>query len=191
MTRTPLWLAAGAACAAALPFAVVRPRPVVPPPHAVFEPSPETTAVAARSLAKLYLAEEVARGRLTVPEAAAVFGWLNRQPPAIAAADIRQRFATLSAGADEVEVLCTQVTAFIVGTIRLTEPAREPDLVRMARDQLEAARGPDGRTVLPVVSEADCEVLFRRAAISATHWQGEVSRSELDGIGDGLILVGR
>jgi hypothetical protein len=55
---------------------------------------------------------------------------------------------------------------------------------------VDAARGLDGRPVLPAVSEADCEELLRRATI-ATAEQQRGDAADLDWIGEGLALVGR
>jgi hypothetical protein len=191
MTRMPVWLAAGVACAATFPFVATRPRPAeAPAAGQVVDRAPEAVAVAARSLAKAYLAEEVIRGRRTVPEAAAVFGWLNRQPPAIDAADIRHRFPRLSAGADEAEVLCAQVTGFIVGTLRCANPARESELVRTGQEQMDAVRDPTGRLILPAVREADCRELVRRA-MAASMRRETGGAADFEWIGEGLVLIER
>src|SRR5262245_32219317 len=158
MIRLPLWLAAGAACVSALPFAV-RPRPPLPAEPPV-EYAPETNAVTARTRVKLHLTDQVMRGWYTVPEAAAVFAWLNRQPPAAGIDDVRRRLFGVPDDADEAEVLCAQVTSYVVGTARLTNPDRIPDLLRTAREQVDAARGLDGRVSLPAVNDAECAELL-------------------------------
>jgi hypothetical protein len=185
MTRTPLWLAAGAACAVALALALPRPRPETPVPDTFAEQSAECRAVAARAMAKLFLAGEVSRGRLTVPQAAAVFGWLNRQPPVA---------KSLPGGPlpeeDEADVLCRQVQTVRATAVRADDPAREGELVRRESAEVAAARGPDGRITLPPVCEGDCRELLRRAAL-ADEVIGRTGWSDVAWLGDGLGPVVR
>jgi hypothetical protein len=71
------------ACLAVMAAVVLRPPAADPASRAeVVRPSVEP-----RIVAKMVVAREVRAGRLSPAEAAAVFHWLNRQPPALGAVD--------------------------------------------------------------------------------------------------------
>ena len=191
MTRMPVWLAAGAACAAAYILAVPGPRPTTPPAAAADRPA-GSEGVLARSLAKHFVATEVTRGRLTVPEAAAVFGWLNRRPPPADPAEVIGRQSGLSDAARrcEAEVLCAQVMAYRAAAARHPNPAREADLVWLGQAQVRMSRGPDGRPRLPAVNEAECEKLIARAT-ALSRRRHQAGPDDMDALGEGLRLVVR
>ena len=190
MSRVPVWLAAAAACAATLTFAFPGPRPTTRP--AAADRPADSEAVLARSLAKHCVATEVTRGRLTVPEAAAVFGWLNRRPPPADPAEVIGRQFSLSDAARrcEAEVLCAQVMAYRAAAVRHPNPAREADLVWLGQAQVRMCRGPDGRPRLPAVNETDCENLLDRATV-LTRRRHQAGANDMDALGEGLRLVFR
>ena len=87
MTLRPLLPAAVALSALALTTAVYRlaPHPELPPPP-LPEPGREPAesaieALIVRSVARQLVARDVIAGRTTVPEAAALYRWLDAQPP--------------------------------------------------------------------------------------------------------------
>ena len=192
MTRMPLWLAAGAVCAAALSLAIARPRPTALPADPRADRPADSDAVIARTLAKHFVATEVARGRLTVPEAAAVFGWLNRLPPPTDPAEHVGGMSGISDAArrSEPEVLCAQVMTYRAAAVRNPNPAREADLVWIGQAQIRLARGLDGRPLLPAVNEADCRELIERATVLSRR-QNRAGPVDFDALGEGLTLVVR
>src|SRR5947209_3656033 len=105
MNRTLICIIGATACAAVLILTLPHPDPDLLP----VEPYPaggddEYLSLQARVLAKEYVASEMTAGRLTFPEAASVFLWLNRQPP-VPVAMPRQ-------GEGEEEYACRTVTEF-------------------------------------------------------------------------------
>jgi hypothetical protein len=120
-----------------------------------------------RLRAKSAVVAEVCAGRLSLTEAAAVFAWLNQQPPANPTDDVKKTSAAVgdflaAAGDSEVALLCLQVILWM--------PDNEtPEATRRAiEDQFwQVCRAPGGVT-LPPVLESECQELLARAAAADT-----------------------
>ena len=128
----------------------------------------------ARACARRVVGRELLAGRLTVPEAAAVFGWLDRQHPALPASMIETANlamaggtpvgSELSAGArHEAEWLCLR-TAGYARNLAWGECLERAEALSEALDDglLRAWESGKARS-LPAVDEDGCRTLLLRA----------------------------
>jgi len=92
--RPKLWTIPLVVSIAAVVWCSARVRILAPPPPGVADALPtvvpldsespdDVRLMEARACARRAVARELLAGRLTIPEAAAVFGWLDRQHPAL------------------------------------------------------------------------------------------------------------
>jgi hypothetical protein len=159
-------LAVGGVCAlvvAVWPLGLLRPGGSVPTLDPTPEDAPDAVSarLQARSIAKSAVAQEVVAGRLTLPEAAAVFGWLNRLSPSAMTDTLRGLHDTpRDAALTDLDVLCYQVVLY-VGQVA----GRESPAYRAGRSAVIAGRCRPvcGRAELPEVNDADCRHLLARA----------------------------
>jgi hypothetical protein len=147
------------------------PGPEAPPPPAgEAEPLPEI--VASRLIAKGQIAEDVAAGRRSLVEAAALFGALNRLPPLAPDPALREWYPPplrVPIRTDE-ERLCQQVADWVTRRFWEKGPAREAEVVvrleaefREERRAHGAIRLPDPSALTPVQELLDA-ARARRAA---------------------------
>lgn len=113
------------------------------------------------------VARAAAAGGLTLPEAAAVFGWLNDQPPALLlarrAAAVRGRIGRPAGGWTEAECLCLEVVARAGGPVGAAGLWAEFGALRACGRPL----------VLPSVDPDGCQGLLERATEqAAAEWAG-------------------
>jgi hypothetical protein len=156
MRRLPVKILGLAIVAALLAIALGRspPGPEEPPPpaadpqEAVRQPLPETALL--RPVAKRRLAREVIAGRLSLWQAAAQFGALNRLPPEAAylsRIDLSARPPHLSPRTDE-ERLCWQVISYVEAEL-WEEPGRARSVVARLEAELQEGLRKQGRIRLP------------------------------------------
>jgi hypothetical protein len=148
------------------------PGPEAPPPPAgEAEPSPEI--VASRLIAKGQIAEDVAAGRRSLVEAAALFGALNRLPPLAPDPTLRDEWYPPPLRVPirtNAERLCRQVADWVTPRLWEKDPAREAEVVARLeaefREELRAhgaIRLPDPSALTPVQELLDA-ARARRAA---------------------------
>ncbi len=119
-----------------------------------------------RSMAKDPVIAEVAAGRMSLPAAAAVFGWLNRLPPTAAWVALPNvshvpGYQELRALArSESDLLCLNVVVHLRAK-RASSPER---LAEIEAEYRRAVAAPGG-AVLPEIVEADCRELLARAGV--------------------------
>lgn len=142
-----------------------------------------------RLRAKSAVVAEVCAGRLSLTEAAAVFAWLNRQPSANPADDVKKTSVAVgnflaAAGDSEAALLCLQVIIWM-------PDSETPEATRRAiEDQFwQVCRAPEGMTLPPVV-ESDCRELLARAAAADTRVLDARANGSLVSAA-GLCLVAR
>ena len=151
--------------------------------------NPVPSAVLARSWARAAVIREVGAGRLGVAEAAAVFGWLDRQPPAVPAGMVRV-FARhgnedlLALARSEVDLLCLHVVLYARGDLAVP-PAR---LAEVEGEFRRACASPD-RAALPAVVEADCREWLARSAAAERAAQSPRPGGTVTASLEGLRLV--
>jgi len=156
MRRLPVKILGLAIVAALLAIALGRspPGPEEPPPpaadpqEAVRQPLPETALL--RTIAKRRLAREVIAGRLSLWQAAAQFGALNRQTPQeadLSRIDPYVQPPRLPPGTEE-ERLCWQVISY-VETEQENEPGRAGSVVARLEAELHEGLRKQGRIRLP------------------------------------------
>jgi hypothetical protein len=161
--------ALGMTCAAL--FCPPGPRPPADPTVCYFEPDPAIARLDARSAAREWVAREVAAGRMTLPEAAARFAWLDGLPPRAILPTPEEMAvkAGLPAGGryTEKERSALQVVAWIAeraGDLdRAAEAARSLFLAERAAGRLDR---------LPEVPEVDLARRLERAEAEAARWPG-------------------
>ena len=173
---------------AAAVVVIVRDRnPARQHPVSTNRSEPEATdhlAVLVRTWARAAVVREVAAGRLSVPDAAAVFGWLDQQPPAapteVVRATARTGYKDLVAARTESDWLCLQVVIY-ARSDRALSPARLFEV----EDEYRRVCAAPGGSVLPPVAAADCRELLARAAAAvraAREPCPEGTRVPLDGL---------
>ncbi len=133
----------GGGILAAAGWVVLTPVPDPPAATAGVPSHADVPPVGARIMAKTAVARELLAGRLSPAEAAAVFGWLNRQPPALAAAE---------------DDPCGAVIAWAEA---VTNGVSAPRVRRAS-----------GLIRLPAVNEDACWELLNRAAAAASRGRG-------------------
>jgi hypothetical protein len=142
-----------------------RPRPDVE----WYPADPAVEVLFVRSLARDLVAGEVIAGRTSVPEAAAVFAWLDALPPRCPAA-APDRIAVLAGLSDpggytQAELLGLRVVAQVEVMVR---PASVTlGCAERVRGEFLAARAQGTFTRLPAVSEDRCARLVDQARIEA------------------------
>lgn len=139
-TQIPLACGLAGALTAVLCPAPDRPAAAAPPaeaewpvfaPPEVLEPLPDTAAMQLRARAKDRIARDVVAGRRSLPEAAALFGALNRMPPVSPDLSLLDSPLSLPARTDE-ERLCRQVVEWVKNLLRPESPASaEPAVARL------------------------------------------------------------
>jgi hypothetical protein len=140
-----------------------------PPPRADADGCPVDPVIEARfirSVARELVAQEVIAGRWSVPEAAAVFGWLDARPPRTVAAfpDQIAALAGLSdtGGYTDAELQGVRVVALAALMARSDSPSPPGSVERVRREFLAArARGEFAR--LPAPPECEGQRLVERA----------------------------
>lgn len=145
-----------------------------------------------RALAKSAVTSEVVEGRMSVPEAAAVFGWLDRQPP-VPLTNPSTCLSPYSVGADDLDaarsgedLLCLQVLAHAAAPGR-SAPTRLAEI----RAEFRRTCAAPGGAVLPSVSERDCREFLARARVAAPALRGGTSGAPVTVDIAGLRLVAR
>jgi hypothetical protein len=154
-------------------WVVCSPEPTVPadgPDVAMASP------VFVRVVAKTVVARELLAGRLSLPEATAVFDWLNRLPPALSD-DVRAR-----AGADPEE----SPYRAVLNWVELPAGANQsvPNVRRLI-DLQEEQRQSEARSPLqlPAVIEDDCSELVERSRAAIRPGSGcACDRVTIDGL---------
>jgi hypothetical protein len=144
--------------------------PLAPPqPDADRGPDdPGFEALLARSVARELVAREVIAGRTTVPEAAALFAWLDAQPPRTMAAWPGQ--LTVQAGLPdpggytEAEMKGVRVVAQVAAAARCPVPS-PPGCVERVRAEFHAARARGEFAPLPAAPEDRCAPLLEQARV--------------------------
>jgi|GEM_PF-3705876 len=160
-------------------------------------PTPDTEApdvrrVASRSWAKDAICNEVRTKRLSLLEAAAVFGWFNQQPPTYAANSFRMYNIHIdhkllaSARESEVALLCLQVFFRIQ-----VQDGPEAETTLDVKEQYLQLCQTGWDIPLPRVVESDCLELLMRAAVAND--RGRWGRCDPKGMVsmEGLSLVER
>jgi hypothetical protein len=131
------------------------PVPPVPP-----DDDPDIHGV--RTLAKWAIASEVAGGRMSLPEGAAVFGWLDRLPPGPSDPRVCLEKAAdkddFQAARTEADFLCLSVLVYVSEGGR-SKSSRLPEIRSEFRRACAAPSGAD----LPAVNETDCREFVARA----------------------------
>jgi hypothetical protein len=127
-------------------------------------------ALFARSVARDLVAREVIAGRTTVPEAAALFAWLDARPPRTKAAWPGQ--LTEQAGLPDpggytgAEMYGVRVVSE-VGVSARSDATLPPGCVDRARREFLATRARGAFDPLPVLPEDQCVQLLERARAEA------------------------
>jgi hypothetical protein len=189
-TRAPVVVLVYAAFVAAMATLVMapgrRPPPAAPPPPAAEfdEPPAEVAAVFERIMAKAAVARAVLADRLSLPEAAAVFGWLNRLPPAEARRFLRLPDGDFEASSDE-EFLCLSVVVWVAQEADIAPAdAHAGQVARAVKGQFRRAFADGARVALPAVVESDCRELVARvrAAAEGRRASGPYEPPSVDGL---------
>jgi hypothetical protein len=147
---------------------VSRPTPAPLTAYETIQDASEPCAVDlfTRSMAKDPIIDAVAAGRMSLPAAAAVFGWLNRLPPTAAWIGLPNisyvpGYQELRALArSESDLLCLNVVVHAKA-----KRAASPERLAEIEDEYRRACAAPGGAVLPEVIEADCRELLARAGV--------------------------
>ncbi|HKB03010.1 MAG TPA: hypothetical protein VKD90_12370 [Gemmataceae bacterium] len=172
-TRVPFAVVcvAGMACT----VLVVCPRRTPPNPHAAvdhLDADPVVRHRLVRAAARDVVARELIAGRMTLPDAAARFGWLNALPPTTQTRppEVLAALAGLPAGEKygEGEALALQVVAWLGRPTLSDDPARAQDA---ALRQFRQSRAEGRLTLLPEVGEDEGSRLLAEADVVVTRHQ--------------------
>lgn len=128
----------------------------------------------ARCMARVAVVHELLARRLSVIEAAAVFGWLDRQPPELRNSD--QMYAALSFLRDDPEGaklvneaavreewLCLHVTNYAIDVARSDLPGQADRLAAELDAELRREWAAGRVRSLPAVNEVACRMLLERS----------------------------
>jgi hypothetical protein len=175
-----LALAAGGIWYATRPrHAAPGPRHAVPAAWDALEETPvEARLLCARVFARQAVLRDLLAGRMTIPEAAAVFDWLDRQPPvptisvteAVCWSAVRSPVEIeLAAGARvDGEWQCLRVTGWARDLAAMESPDRAAEFsVALDAGLLRVWESGKARA-LPAVDEAGCRALHDRALAVAS-----------------------
>jgi hypothetical protein len=135
------------------------PPPDVPVRSTHTEPDPVIAKLRARTVAKTVIVRELFAGRLTFEEATAVFGWLNRQPPPVAA-------AVFDPADPAHEARAVIVWAASMVDCESCDPEWRRSFQRMA-DQIRQIEQSRVALPLPEINTAECQTLLDRATTAA------------------------
>jgi hypothetical protein len=154
----------------AITFLGPRGTDTAPPPLPADVAAPRPRAAALRSIAKKRIADDVAAGRRTLVEAAALFGALNRLPPTAldpSIGDAQYSQMPAPARTDE-ERLCRQVITWVENILLREAPDRaEPVVTRLREEYAAALCGGPIRLPAPATLEAVGDLLARAAREAA------------------------
>jgi hypothetical protein len=153
-------------------------KPPPPAPNAdqlqAVPADPDIEALIARRTARSLVTREVITGRVSIPEAAAAFGWLNNQQPHTIVPPLNVLAA--HAGLPDptnyttAEQLGLQVVAWVVAE---TEQERSARTAARIRAEFLAARRAGEFARLPTADEGKCLRLLARARAEVARFQGE------------------
>lgn len=141
-----------------------------------------------RILARLAVLRLIAAGKMTLSDAASVFGWLNRQTPVVQMDQVRESSALADISPlvnTDADLACLHVMSYCRATIWM--PA-----VRMAEMETEFRRlcALPGGAVLAPSSEDDCRRLFDRG-IEAARRDLDTEATEIELSRDLRLVKGR
>jgi hypothetical protein len=168
-------LAAGAA-AIALAYTATRfpPYPEPLPPDWAAQPGPRDPAieaVAVRSAAKHLVAWEVIAARMTLPDAAARFGWLNALPPPFRAfprdGPASEPWLPDRGGFTEAEWLAAEVVEWVASEVRADPRVQAGEVRTRLVGEFRSARAAGRLARLPVFPEGERAGLLERAEAEA------------------------
>jgi hypothetical protein len=136
-----------------------------PLPNDVGKPAP--AAVGLRGLAKRKIARDVAAGRWSLVEAAALFGELNRLPPGLPAVSAVYGSRLPAADCTDEEHLCRQVVNWVDSTLKKETPDRAEEVTARLVAEYQELRRRSGVVHLPDPSTLEpIEDLLRHARAS-------------------------
>jgi hypothetical protein len=144
-----------------------RPRDALDKHSELVEPAdPAVAAFVFRSAAKGEIVREVIAGRRSLPEAAALFGWLDAISPrtvAIPPHELAARAGLADENYTADELLAVQVVARVAIVAREDSPAQAAELTARVRGEFLAAREAGRFDRLPEIPDADLVQLIERA----------------------------
>jgi hypothetical protein len=175
MRGTRVALAVVCVAAITCPVLLISPRRPAPNPNAAvdyLDPDPAVRNRLVRAAARDLVARELIAGRITLPDAAARFGWLNALPPKAQTRppEVLAALAGLPAGEEygEGEVLALQVVAWLGRPVLSDDPARAQET---ALRQFRDARAEGRLARLPEVVADERARLLAQAEVEATRVQ--------------------
>ena len=123
----------------------------------------------ARFIAREAICRELLAGRLTLIEAAAVFGWLDDQPPVIPTS--MRQIPILKPGNLMIEMpgewLCLRAAQYARGVAQHDFSDRAVELDEHLGDQLNRVLSSGEANDLPMVNENACRALLERSLVAA------------------------
>ena len=148
------------------------------------EVSERIDAIAARSLARDAICRELLAQRMTLPEAAAVFGWLDNQPPELEAALMHYNLVRTDLQVlTREEWLLVRAVACAPGVARHDSPDRAAELEAKLDEELRRLWQTGKAKNLPAVNEWGCRLLHDRSIaasdVSSTESPPPVVASDL------------
>ena len=128
------------------------------------EVSERIDAIAARSLARDAICRELLAQRMTLPEAAAVFGWLDKQPPELEAALMQYNLVKTDLQVvTREEWLLLRTVDCARGVARHDSPDRAAELEAKLDEELGWLWESGEVKVLPAINESGCRLLYERS----------------------------
>jgi hypothetical protein len=179
--RPKLWTILFVSLISAVVWCSARVRVSAPPPDASdalslrmlpdAEAPSDVRLMDARARARHAVGWELLAGRLTVPEAAAVFGWLDRQHPALSTSMIEAANRAMAGGSPvgaelmaiakhEGEWLCLRTVGYARNLALGECPECAEELAAVLDDRLK--REWKSALALPAVDEASCRTMLLR-----------------------------
>jgi hypothetical protein len=160
----PILLITVVAATAALLGRTRTPPSAAPVTWSMVDDTAQRDDLAARSRARDAVCRELLAQRINLPEAAALFGWLDQLPPEVdpALLQFNQLKSDLPVSTRE-EWLCVRAAESAKGVARCDSPERAAELRARLDEELRRVWESGATKVLPVVNEWGCRLLHERS----------------------------